>query len=162
MRLPCVVVLLLVSLLTGCATARGVRLEIEDGEVIAFTPRAADSAPVALDEDEFRRAVASVRLGVRPPVNAPEAARRLFAMEARGGVYRFDVSTRRMTPLESGAHLEVEPTEAERADPANIVRVSGHKGPHPKEYHQPAELTELARQLRTDGSRLNKLVTRRE
>lgn len=114
MRLSCAVVLLLVSLLTGCATARGVRLEIGGGEVIAFTPRAADSVPVALDEDEFRRAVASVGRGVRPSVNAQESARRLFDMEARGGVYRFDVRTRRMTPLESGAHLEVEPTEAER------------------------------------------------
>ncbi|NTX39292.1 AHH domain-containing protein [Myxococcus sp. CA051A] len=115
MRLPCAVVLLLVSLLTGCATTRGVRLETGSGEVIAFTPRAADSAPVALDEDEFMRAMGLEGRGVRLPVKAQEAARRLFEMGARGGEYRFDARTRRVTPLESGAHLEVEATETERA-----------------------------------------------
>ena len=70
-------------------------------------------------------------------------------------------------------------------DPANKVRVLGHKGPHPKEYHEEVfrrlgravktcettaqcrdalvqELKLLAEQLRTVGSRLNKLVTRTE
>ncbi|NTX08591.1 AHH domain-containing protein [Myxococcus sp. CA040A] len=115
MRLPCAVVLLLVSLLTGCAATRGVRLETGGGEVIAFTPHAADSAPVALDEDEFMRAMGLEGRGVRLPVKAQEAARRLFEMGARGGEYRFDARTRHVTPLESGAHLEVEATETERA-----------------------------------------------
>jgi hypothetical protein len=70
-------------------------------------------------------------------------------------------------------------------DPANIVRVQGHQGPHPKEYHQrilrrlreataecrtlkqcrevlTAELQRLARQIATPGTELNKLVTRSE
>ena len=68
-------------------------------------------------------------------------------------------------------------------DPANKVRIPGHKGPHPKEYHQEVferlgkavkncentaqcrdaltrELELLAEQLQKVGSRLNKLVTR--
>lgn len=68
-------------------------------------------------------------------------------------------------------------------DPANKVRIPGHKGPHPKEYHQEVferlgdavkrcettaqcrqaltrELERLATELREAGSRLNKLVTR--
>jgi hypothetical protein len=68
-------------------------------------------------------------------------------------------------------------------DPANKVRVPGHKGPHPKEYHERVyrrlkeavencettaqcrealtkELERLAAQLRDVGSELNKLVTR--
>ncbi|WPB75528.1 AHH domain-containing protein [Archangium violaceum] len=68
-------------------------------------------------------------------------------------------------------------------DPANKVRVPGHKGPHPKEYHEriyrrlqdamedcettaqcrealTRELASLAAQLRDVGSVLNKLVTR--
>ncbi|GEN05953.1 A nuclease family of the HNH/ENDO VII superfamily with conserved AHH [Myxococcus fulvus] len=70
-------------------------------------------------------------------------------------------------------------------DPANIVKVAGHKGPHPREYHQrildrlnsamrdcgtmsqcrdalTRELKALARQISSEGTRLNKLVTRQE
>lgn len=70
-------------------------------------------------------------------------------------------------------------------DPANIVKVAGHKGPHPQEYHQrildrlnsamrdcgtmsqcrealTRELRMLARQISSEGTRLNKLVTRQE
>jgi hypothetical protein len=68
-------------------------------------------------------------------------------------------------------------------DPTNKVRIPGHKGPHPREYHEEiferldratsvcrtvqqcqqsltAELGRLAREISTPGSRLNKLVTR--
>ncbi|MBJ6765018.1 AHH domain-containing protein [Myxococcaceae bacterium JPH2] len=68
-------------------------------------------------------------------------------------------------------------------DAANKVRVPGHKGPHPQEYHEEvfrrlrdatlecrsiqecraaltSELQRLARQISTPGTRLNKLVTR--
>lgn len=68
-------------------------------------------------------------------------------------------------------------------DPANIVRVKGHQGPHPQEYHQrifrrlfratedcrsmaqcrealTAELRRLAQEIATDGTELNRLVTR--
>jgi hypothetical protein len=68
-------------------------------------------------------------------------------------------------------------------DPANKVRVPGHKGPHPREYHEEIfdrlssaietcrttvqcrdaltrQLKSLAEEIQRDGSRLNKLVTR--
>jgi hypothetical protein len=68
-------------------------------------------------------------------------------------------------------------------DPANKVRIRGHVGPHPQEYHEEvyerlrramqdcgsiqicqkalkAELRELAQEIFTEGSYLNKLVTR--
>jgi hypothetical protein len=68
-------------------------------------------------------------------------------------------------------------------DPANKVRVQGHKGPHPEEYHREVfrrldratstcrtmeqcraslvkELRLLAEEISTPGARLNKLVTR--
>ncbi len=68
-------------------------------------------------------------------------------------------------------------------DAANMVRVPGHKGPHPQEYHEEVfrrlrdatlecrsiqecraalttELQRLGRQISTLGTRLNKLVTR--
>ena len=67
-------------------------------------------------------------------------------------------------------------------DPANIVHVKGHKGPHPQEYHKrilerliavtdgcrtmaqcrevlTAELGKLGQQIATPGTKLNKLVT---
>ncbi|MFL5349649.1 MAG: AHH domain-containing protein [Hyalangium sp.] len=70
-------------------------------------------------------------------------------------------------------------------DPANRVRINGHRGPHPQAYHEEvyerldratstcrtlqqcqqaltAELRRLAREISTPGSRLNKLVTRTE
>ncbi len=70
-------------------------------------------------------------------------------------------------------------------DPANKVRVKGHQGPHPQEYHEriykrldevtkgcssieqcrkvlTAELERLAKQISTEGTSLNKLVTRRQ
>jgi hypothetical protein len=68
-------------------------------------------------------------------------------------------------------------------DPANKVRIQGHKGPHPEEYHREVfrrldratstcrtmeqcraslvkELRLLAEEISTHGTRLNKLVTR--
>jgi len=70
-------------------------------------------------------------------------------------------------------------------DPANKVRVRGHVGPHPQEYHEEvfdrlrdamkgsrsmqqcrealtAELRRLAKEITTEGTHLNKLVTRTE
>jgi hypothetical protein len=70
-----------------------------------------------------------------------------------------------------------------RNDPANKVRIRGHEGPHPEEYHREvyrrvreatstcrdvsqcqealrAELQQLARELLTPGSRLRTLATR--
>ncbi|WP_368668597.1 MULTISPECIES: AHH domain-containing protein [unclassified Myxococcus] len=67
-------------------------------------------------------------------------------------------------------------------EPANIVRIKGHKGPHPQEYHEAvfqrlsdategcrtlqkcrealtAELRDLAGEIATPGSDLNRLVT---
>jgi hypothetical protein len=67
-------------------------------------------------------------------------------------------------------------------DPANIVRVRGHQGPHPKEYHKriferlsgatrgcrtmhqcrealTAELHKLGQEIATPGTKLNRLVT---
>ena len=68
-------------------------------------------------------------------------------------------------------------------DPANIVRIRGHKGPHPQEYHEEiyrrldvattecrtlqrcrqaleAELRTLAEEIATPDTKLNRLVTR--
>ena len=68
-------------------------------------------------------------------------------------------------------------------DPTNLVRIKGHKGPHPAEYHKEVlsrideatsgcrnaaqcraaladALAEIARELMTEGTRLRKLITK--
>lgn len=90
---------------------------------------------------------------------------------ARGGPW-----TQRLKKLFDKAGMSME-------DPVNKVRIPGHKGPHPKQYHQTVyerlrdaveacrttaqcrealtqELTVLAEDLLQAGSDLNKLVTR--
>ena len=70
-------------------------------------------------------------------------------------------------------------------DPENIVRIRGHKGPHPQEYHEEVferlrraiqgcgsiqtcqaalrvELRELAQEISREGSHLHELITRSE
>ena len=92
---------------------------------------------------------------------------------ARGGPW-----TPRLKKLFDKAGMSME-------DPANKVRIPGHKGPHPMEYHEEVyerlekavsrcettaqcrealtrELGKLAEQLKQVGSKLNKLVTRTE
>lgn len=89
----------------------------------------------------------------------------------RGGPW-----TQRLKELFDKAGMSME-------DPANKVRIPGHKGPHPREYHEHVherlrdavrrcettarcrealtqELKSLAEELREVGSKLNKLVTR--
>ncbi len=89
---------------------------------------------------------------------------------ARGGPW-----TPRLKELFDKAGMSME-------DPANKVRIRGHKGPHPEAYHKEVyrrlydavkncettaqcqtaltrELGKLAEQLQKEGSRLNKLVT---
>ncbi|NMO21558.1 hypothetical protein HG543_42940, partial [Pyxidicoccus fallax] len=107
------ITLLLLSLLTGCSTARVVRLETDRGQVLTFKPHLAEAGPVQLEEDEFMEAVASVSSRIRPPVHPQEEARRLFDMDAREGAYLFDARTRRMTPLGPGEHLEREVAAAD-------------------------------------------------
>jgi uncharacterized protein YciI len=103
MRLHRAVGLLLVALVTGCASARVVRLETGRGEPIVFTPRAEAIRPVELEEEEFREGLTALSRSVRPSTHPQQAARQLFEVEARGGSFVFDPRTRRMTPLEGGA-----------------------------------------------------------
>jgi len=113
MRLHRAVALLLLPLMTGCATARVVHLETDRGEVLTFTPRTDEAGPVELEGDEFKEALSEHARFQRPPASPQEAARRLFEMDPRGGTYLFDARTHRVTPLGPGEHLEGEPSEAD-------------------------------------------------
>nr|WP_244237378.1 AHH domain-containing protein [Corallococcus llansteffanensis] len=107
--------LVLLSLLTGCASARRVSLETKQGEVITFAPRAEVASPVELEEGEFQRALSAEGRIRQPPTHPQKAARRLFEIDAREGSFQFDARTRRITPLGPGEHLLQEETfEADR------------------------------------------------
>ncbi len=60
MRPHHVVGLLMLGLVTGCASGRVVRLETGRGAPVVFTPRAEDFEPVELERGEFKRAVAQL------------------------------------------------------------------------------------------------------
>lgn len=92
--------LLLLFLVTGCATARVVRLDTGQGTPIVLTPRTDDTRPVEVEEDDFQEAVSELSRSVWPDSNPQQAARQLFELEARSGSYLFNSGTRGVTPLE--------------------------------------------------------------
>lgn len=108
--------------LAGCSgTTRVVRLDTGSGLPFVHVPSPEGaSEPIVLDERKVREAVARLARPLHPPRHPQEAARQLFEVDARSGSYRFDVRTRRITPLGPGEqsltselpHAEVELTRA--------------------------------------------------
>ncbi|WP_224363312.1 AHH domain-containing protein [Hyalangium versicolor] len=158
------------------ATQAGVRLaNIAEVETVAVT---ADGITIALAPT----AVAAVADGLRGAASSP--------VDAEG--HEHHIATDKWTDAaHSGGPWTPKFEEIfDRAgmslnDPANKVRVRGHQGPHPQAYHEEvyerldratsmcrplqqcqqlltAELKRLASEISTQGSRLNKLVTRTE
>ncbi|NOK12057.1 AHH domain-containing protein [Corallococcus exercitus] len=92
--------LLLGLLVSGCATTRVVRLELDDGERVAVTPREdASSSEARLEEDEFKVAVRTLARDVRPSAHPLRQARELFGLPERSGLFGFQERTRRIVPL---------------------------------------------------------------
>nr|WP_323379105.1 hypothetical protein [Pyxidicoccus xibeiensis] len=89
------------------------RLETGHADAITHVPRTEESPPVALDEEDFKEGMAELARGGRPPARPAEAARLLFAMDARAGTYAFEPRSRRITPLGPGEHLGAELSDAE-------------------------------------------------
>jgi hypothetical protein len=112
MKLHRAAALLLLALVTGCASGRVVRLETGRGPPVVFTPRTSEVEPVELDGSEFKRAVSQVARSLRPPANPERAARDLFRVDARSGSYLVNPRTRRVTPLD-GAALVADAPQAE-------------------------------------------------
>ncbi|TSC34049.1 AHH domain-containing protein [Corallococcus sp. Z5C101001] len=95
-------VLLLGVLVSGCATTRGVRLEIDDGERAIITPHEGEGASLSatrLEEDEFAAAVKTLARDVRPFAQPLRGARELFGLPERSGVFGFRERTRQIIPL---------------------------------------------------------------
>jgi hypothetical protein len=97
-------VVLLFVLLSGCSasTRSVVRLDTGQGEPLIHTPRR-DVEPVAVSEEEFKKAVAQHAPAV-PPVEQPlEHARQLFGVPERSGWYRYEGRSQRLMASEPGS-----------------------------------------------------------
>ena len=126
MKRCCTAVLLV--FLIGCGTAsRVVRLDTGRTDTIVFIPRSG-AEPVALGDDEFKKAVSALARDVRPAAQPQEAARRLFEVEARSGSYTYETSSRRLTPFESDEHPEEQLTTPEVELTRDYLRWCGSTG----------------------------------
>ncbi|MHA7628722.1 AHH domain-containing protein [Corallococcus sp. M7] len=95
-------VLLLGLLLSGCATTRVVRLEVDGGDSVVVTPREEEDASPSearLEEDEFKAAVKTLARDVRPFAHPLRQARELFGLPERSGLFGFRERTRQIIPL---------------------------------------------------------------
>jgi hypothetical protein len=116
-RLPmrCWAVLLLFTFLAGCSTpAKGVRLDIGQGEPRVHVPRR-DVELVEVSEEGFRQAVAKHALSV-PVVERPlEYARQAFGVPERSGWYRYEGRSQRLIASAPGSSrsLQLSPEQEE-------------------------------------------------
>ncbi|RKI74695.1 hypothetical protein D7X55_01840 [Corallococcus sp. AB049A] len=94
--------LLLLCLLTGCASGRVVRLDTGREALVVVTPRVEEEAPLEdaeLGRAEFKKAVTVLARDVRPFSHPLRDARLLFGVPERSGVFGYEVRTRRIRPL---------------------------------------------------------------
>ncbi|AFE05158.1 putative lipoprotein [Corallococcus coralloides DSM 2259] len=94
--------LLLWVLLTGCASARVVRLDTGRADPVVVTPRVEEEAPLEdaeLTKGEFKKVVSELARGVRPFTHPLRDARTLFGMPERSGVFGYEARTHRIRPL---------------------------------------------------------------
>jgi hypothetical protein len=131
----------------------------------------------------------SVRQG-RLVLTLPASSAAVLSMQEEGNIHHIATVENSKSALRGGPWTPRLKKFFDKAgmsmeDPANTVRIPGHKGPHPEEYHQDVfkrleravrrcettaqcrealtrELEKLALELQKAGSRLNKLVTRTE
>lgn len=104
MLLRCVTPLLILTVVTGCATPRTVRLETGHDSFVV-TPRVEPGAELEaaeLDDSEFEAAIAGIARDVRPQRNPMQQARDLFGVPARSGVYGYEGRPPRLIPLRRG------------------------------------------------------------
>jgi hypothetical protein len=112
MKLHRTVALLLLTLATGCASGRVVRLEAEGAAPLVLTARADETASVELERGEFKEAMSKLAQGLRAPANPHRAARQLFEVDARSGSYLFNSRTRQVMSLDDST-LEPDALPAE-------------------------------------------------
>ncbi|MFL5350786.1 MAG: AHH domain-containing protein [Hyalangium sp.] len=158
---------------TGAAQV-GIRLtEVAQVESVAVS---ADTVTIALAPNAVAATAQSIRGTAASPVDAEGPEHHIATDKWPDATHSGGPWTPRFRKLFDRAGLSLD-------DPANKVRVKGHKGPHPEEYHREvyrrlndavegcsnmrqcrealtAELKKLAQEIATEGTYLNKLVTR--
>ncbi|ATB33911.1 AHH domain-containing protein [Melittangium boletus] len=147
--------------------------EVAQVEAVTVT---ADAVTIALAPNAVASTAQIVRGAVSSPVDADGPEHHIATDKWTEATHSGGPWTPRFKRLFDRAGMSLD-------DTANKVRVKGHKGPHPEEYHQEvyrrlndavedcsgmrqcrealtAELKQLAQDIAAEGSRLNKLVTR--
>ncbi|XXF78673.1 AHH domain-containing protein [Myxococcaceae bacterium GXIMD 01537] len=112
MKLHRAVALLLLVFVMGCASGRVVRLEMGRGAPVVFTAHSSEVEPVELERGEFKQALSQLAPGMRLPANPQGAARGLFRVDARSGVFLVNPHTRQVTAL-AGTALMAHVSQAE-------------------------------------------------
>ncbi|QRK05266.1 AHH domain-containing protein [Archangium violaceum] len=148
---------------------------------------AASSGRVHLPTAAADATSVSVR-GGRLVLTLPASSAAVLYMQEEGDIHHIATVENKKSPASGGPWTPKLKEFFDKAgmsmqDPANKVRIPGHRGPHPKEYHEEVferledavkwcettaqcrealtrELHKLASELGKVGSRLNKLVTR--
>jgi len=152
----------------------GIRLtEVAQVQAITVT---ADAVSIALAPDAVATSAQGMRGAASMPVDAEGPEHHIATDKWLEATHSGGPWTPRFQELFDRAGMSLN-------DPANKVRVRGHKGPHPQDYHEEvferlrramqdcrsihscqdalrAELGELAQEISTEGSYLNTLITR--
>ncbi|ATB33772.1 AHH domain-containing protein [Melittangium boletus] len=152
----------------------GVRLtQVAQVQAITVT---ADAVSIALAPDAVATSVQGMRGAASSPVEAEGPEHHIATDKWTEATHSGGPWTPKFKKLFDQAGMSLD-------DPANKVRVKGHVGPHPQEYHEEifdrlrdaikgrqtmqesresltAELRRLAKEISTEGTELNKLVTR--
>ena len=121
----------------GCAPGlHSVRLRTADGREWTTVPR--PHPPVAITEEEFQRATASLARDVVPVEDPLEFARQRFEVPVRSGWYFYDRRTKQLTPLDPAAAVDSLPAEVveltrsylqwchNRQEPGDCLRLLRH------------------------------------
>jgi len=151
----------------------GIRLtEVAQVEAVTVT---ADAVTIALASNAVAATAQSLSGAASSPVDAEGPEHHIATDKWDKATHSGGPWTPRFRELFARAGMSLN-------DPANKVRIIGHKGPHPEEYHQEifdrlrkamqgcrnvqqcrealtGELQRLGRLISTPGTRLNKLVT---
>jgi hypothetical protein len=162
------------------ASAAGARVgvqltEVAQVEAVAVT---ADAVTIALAPNAVAATAQSVYGAASRPVDAEWREHHIATDKWNEATHSGGPWTPKFKKLFDQAGMSLN-------DPANKVRVRGHQGPHPEEYHQEvfrrlrdamrgcrsmqqcrdpltAELKKLAQEISTEGTYLNRLITRSE
>ncbi|WP_164015418.1 AHH domain-containing protein [Pyxidicoccus trucidator] len=95
--------LLLLLVGTGCSTSRVIRLNTGDGVPIIVTPREEEGAELEeaeVEAEEFEESLVELARDVRPVAHPLRAARELFDVPARSGVYWYEGRSQKLIPQE--------------------------------------------------------------